>query len=95
MDSDERGATATAPADARPQPAAGGKGSRGGGRRRPLASTALLYREVVAELRKVIWPTRRELISYTVVVLTFVTIMVAIVAGLDFGFVKAVAWVFG
>lgn len=52
-------------------------------------------REVVAELRKVIWPTRKELITYTSVVVVFVLIMLTIVGLLDYGFAKAVLWVFG
>ena len=56
---------------------------------------ALFYRQVVAELRKVIWPTRNELITYTTVVVTFVTIIIAIVFTLDYGFGKAVLAVFG
>ncbi|MFG2038153.1 preprotein translocase subunit SecE [Dactylosporangium sp. NPDC048998] len=52
-------------------------------------------REVVAELRKVIWPTRKELSTYTLVVVVFVIIMLAIVGGLDFGFAKLVLWTFG
>ena len=52
-------------------------------------------REVVAELRKVIWPGRRELITYTTVVIVFVAIMVALVAGLDLLFAKGVIAVFG
>jgi preprotein translocase subunit SecE len=52
-------------------------------------------REVVAELTKVIWPTRRELVVYTGVVLVFVSFMVAFVALLDMGLGKAVLSVFG
>jgi preprotein translocase subunit SecE len=52
-------------------------------------------REVVAELRKVIWPTRKELLTYTAVVVVFVAVVLAIVAGLDFAFAKGVLWVFG
>ncbi len=52
-------------------------------------------REVVAELRKVIWPTRKQLVTYTAVVLVFVSIMVAFVALLDLGFGRAVFYVFG
>lgn len=52
-------------------------------------------REVVAELTKVIWPTRRELVVYTGVVLVFVTVMVTFVALLDMGVGKAVLSVFG
>jgi preprotein translocase subunit SecE len=53
------------------------------------------FREVVAELRKVIWPTRRELLTYTTVVVTFLTVVTAIVAGLDYGFARLVLLVFG
>ena len=56
---------------------------------------ARFFREVVAELRKVIWPTRKELLTYTAVVVVFVAIMLAIVTGLDYAFAKGVLWVFG
>lgn len=52
-------------------------------------------REVVAELRKVIWPTRKELLTYTAVVVVFLAVMLAVVSGLDFAFAKAVLFVFG
>jgi preprotein translocase subunit SecE len=57
-------------------------------------SPALFYRQVVAELRKVIWPTRKELISYTTIVLVFVLIMIGIVSALDYLFTEAVFKVF-
>ena len=53
------------------------------------------YKQVVAELRKVIWPTRRELLTYTSVVLVFVVFMVAIVSLFDFLFSQGVLRVFG
>lgn len=56
---------------------------------------ARFVREVVAELRKVNWPSRNELITYTLVVLIFVVVMMSIVAGLDYGFAWAVGKVFG
>ncbi len=59
------------------------------------ARIALFYRQVIAELRKVIWPTRTQLITYTIVVIVFVTIMVGILALLDFAFSWAVLEVFG
>ena len=62
-----------------------------GGRTTP----ALFLRQVVSELRKVIWPTRRELRTYTIVALTFVLVMVAIVTSLDTAFTKLVFWAFG
>ena len=58
-------------------------------------SLARFLREVVAELRKVIWPGRRELITYTTVVIVFVAFIVALVAGLDLLFAQGVIAVFG
>lgn len=56
---------------------------------------ARFFREVVAELRKVIWPTRKELLTYTAVVVVFVAVVLTIVAGLDYAFARGVLWVFG
>ena len=42
-----------------------------------------------------LWPSRNELVTYSIVVIVFVVIMVAIVAGLDIGFAKLVLLVFG
>jgi len=64
-------------------------------RRSPFARLALFLRQVVGELRKVVTPTRRELLSYTGVVLVFVIIVMAIVSGLDFGFSALVNFLFG
>jgi preprotein translocase subunit SecE len=60
-----------------------------------FARIARFIREVVAELRKVNWPSRNELLTYTSVVVVFVVIIVLIVAGLDYGFAWAVGKVFG
>jgi len=43
----------------------------------------------------VIWPTRKELITYTTVALVFILIMVGIVSGVDLGFTRLVLAVFG
>ena len=51
--------------------------------------------EVVAELRKVIWPSRKQLVTYTLVVLVFVSFMVALVALLDFLVGQGVNALFG
>jgi preprotein translocase subunit SecE len=53
------------------------------------------FRETVAEMRKVLWPSRREMATYTVVVVVFVTVMVALTAALDLGLAKLVLAVFG
>jgi preprotein translocase subunit SecE len=61
----------------------------------PIGRSSKFIREVVAELRKVIWPTRKELVTYTAVVLVFVSFMVALIALLDIAFAKGVLWLFG
>nr|WP_203966239.1 preprotein translocase subunit SecE [Actinocatenispora thailandica] len=65
------------------------------GRPRGLGRLTRFVREVVAELRKVIWPTRKELVTYAVVVIIFVAVILTIVGLLDLGFSKAALWVFG
>ena len=56
---------------------------------------ALFTRQVASELRKVIWPTRNELATYTAVALVFIIIMSTIVLTLDYGFTKLMFWIFG
>lgn len=64
-------------------------------RRGVFARIALFLRQVVAELKKVIWPTRRDLVSYTWIVIVFCAIMAAFIALCDFVFGKGVLYVFG
>ena len=61
----------------------------------PIARLGRFLREVVAELRKVIWPTRNQMVTYTIVVIVFVAFMVALVGVLDLLFAKGVFAVFG
>ena len=61
----------------------------------PIARLLRFLREVVAELRKVHWPTRRQIVVYTFVVLVFVSFMVALVYVLDLAFAKGVFALFG
>ena len=51
-------------------------------------SIPTFYRQVVAELRKVVYPTREQLITYFIVVMVFVLIMMTIVSLLDLGLGK-------
>ena len=60
-----------------------------------IARLRRFLREVVAELRKVHWPTRRQIVVYTVVVLVFVAFMVTLVGLLDVGFQKLTFALFG
>jgi preprotein translocase subunit SecE len=58
-------------------------------------SPVTFYRQVVAELRKVVWPSQQQLVTYFIVVMVFVLVMIAIVSVLDLAFGKAVFAVFG
>ena len=64
-------------------------------KRGPLGRLAVFFRQVVGELKKVVTPTRKELVSYTLVVLVFVVIMMSLVGGLDWLFSLAVNYIFG
>jgi preprotein translocase subunit SecE len=50
---------------------------------------------VVAELRKVVWPSQQQLITYFIVVVVFVLLVMGFVSLLDLGFGKLVFKVFG
>ena len=52
-------------------------------------------KQVVAEMRKVIWPNRKQMLTYTSVVLAFLAFMVALVGLADLGLTKLVMLVFG
>ncbi|MFH8471239.1 preprotein translocase subunit SecE [Streptomyces sp. NPDC018000] len=65
------------------------------GKKGPLGRLALFYRQIVAELRKVVWPTRNQLTTYTTVVIVFVVVMIGLVTVIDFGFQRVIKYVFG
>ena len=60
----------------------------------PVSRLSLFLRQVVAELRKVVWPTRQQLITYFWVVLVFVLVVMTLVSLLDLGFGKLVFAIF-
>ena len=64
-------------------------------KRGPLARLSLFLRQVIAELKKVVRPTRQELITYTSVVLVFVIAVMIFVSLLDLAFGRLVLWAFG
>jgi preprotein translocase subunit SecE len=74
-----------------------GRPRRGGkrGKKGPLGRLGLFYRQIVAELRKVVWPTRHQLSTYTTVVIIFVVIIIGLVTVIDYGFTKVIEYVFG
>ena len=45
---------------------------------RERTNPVTFYRQVVAELRKVVWPTQQQLVTYLIVVLFFVLVMIAL-----------------
>ncbi|HZU50109.1 MAG TPA: preprotein translocase subunit SecE [Mycobacterium sp.] len=63
--------------------------------RNPFAFVFTYLKQVVAELRKVIWPNRKQMMTYTSVVLAFLAFMVALIGLADFGLAKLVLLVFG
>jgi len=71
------------------------RGGSGRASKQDRTTPALFTRQVVSELRKVIWPTRNELATYTAVALVFIIFMSTIVLTLDYGFTKLMFWVFG
>ncbi|BBY63029.1 preprotein translocase subunit SecE [Mycolicibacterium helvum] len=71
------------------------KKAKSGPSRNPILFVWNYLKQVVAELRKVIWPNRKQMVSYTTVVLLFLAFMVALIGGVDLGLAKLVLWVFG
>jgi preprotein translocase subunit SecE len=61
----------------------------------PVTRLSLFLRQVVAELRKVVWPTRQQLVTYFWVVLVFVLVVMTLVSLLDLGFGKLMFALFG
>ncbi|MGV0813692.1 preprotein translocase subunit SecE [Mycolicibacterium boenickei] len=71
------------------------KATKTGPSRNPIMFVVNYLKQVVAELRKVIWPNRKQMVSYTSVVLVFLVFMVALIYGADLGLAKLVSLVFG
>ncbi len=50
------------------------------------AGIVKFFRSVISEMKKVTWPTRKELVNYTIVVIVVVIIVAAVVGVMDLGF---------
>jgi preprotein translocase subunit SecE len=80
----------------------GGEGAAPPERRRPAAPPAhrdrtnakQFVREVRAELRKVAWPTKDEVVNSTIIVLVAVIVMGTLIFAMDFSFAKFVFFLF-
>ena len=94
---ESRGIVTDVSADTRGSGRTGRKGDKRGGNpvSRFFGSVSLFVSQILDELRKVVRPTRSELINYTIVVIVFVSFVMALVSSVDFGFTKLVLWVFG
>jgi preprotein translocase subunit SecE len=67
----------------------------GGPSTNPIVYVYNYLKQVVAELRKVIWPNRKQMMTYTSVVLAFLVFMVTLIGLVDLGLAKLVLMVFG
>jgi preprotein translocase subunit SecE len=89
-------AEATTEAESKPSKNGTKKAKKDGERsRNPIAFVWTYLAQVVAELRKVIWPNRKQMVTYTIVVLMFLVFMVALISLVDLGLAKLVMLVFG
>jgi preprotein translocase subunit SecE len=61
----------------------------------PIIYVYNYLKQVVAELRKVIWPNRKQMGTYTSVVLAFLVFMVTLIGLVDLGLGRLVLLVFG
>ena len=61
--------------------------------REPRTKPREFVREVNAELRKVAWPTRKETINLSIIVLVFLVLMTALISAMDWGFTKSILWI--
>ncbi|MEM7096591.1 MAG: preprotein translocase subunit SecE [Actinomycetota bacterium] len=77
------------------EPVRQSRGERGQQRRvEPRTPPAQFFREVRSELSKVVWPSREEVINYSLVVFTLLVAFTGLVAALDFGLGEAIVKLF-
>ena len=58
-----------------------------------LARVREFVREVLAEFRKVTWPSRQELVNSTVVVIAVTVVLSLFLGGVDIVLARVVEWV--
>jgi len=71
------------------------RAGKDGPTRNPILFVVNYLKQVVAELRKVIWPNRRQMVNYTAVVLVFLVFMVTLIGVADLGLARLVMLIFG
>lgn len=60
-----------------------------------LGKIILFIKQVIGELKKVVYPTKNELWTYFWVVITFVSMIIIFVGVVDLGFNQLIKLVFG
>ena len=65
------------------------------GGRKPARGPVAYAGSVGREMKKVIWPTGREMVSSTIITIIFLVIMVALCASVDFLTHEGVEFIFG
>ena len=71
------------------------KSGKGQGAASLPARAVQFVRESISELRRVVWPTRAQVSTYTGVVLTFVVIMALMIFAIDYVAGQGVLFIFG
>ncbi len=61
----------------------------------PFKRAANFVQESIAELRRVVWPTQKQVVTYTVIVLVFVTVMSLLVSAIDILVGRGILRIFG
>ncbi|WP_213170553.1 preprotein translocase subunit SecE [Natronoglycomyces albus] len=73
----------------------GRKGRKSDKRKGPVGKVTMFFREVVEQLRKVVYPTKKQLITYSIVVLIFVLVIMSYIGVLDMLFGDLMQRAFG
>ena len=65
----------------------------GSGIKRSVTGTFQFFQGGVAELKKVRWPSRQELVNFTIVVIVTVTLLTFFFFLVDLGIAEMVKWI--
>jgi len=63
-------------------------------RQAPVAWARSFTRETIGEMKKVVWPSRQDVINYSIIVFVMLVLLTAMIGGLDYGFTRAALRVF-
>ncbi len=61
---------------------------------KPRTKPRDFVKEVFAELKKVAWPSRQEVVAYSTVVLVAVVVIATVIFGMDYIFAKGVLFLY-